>query len=239
MTVGRVPPDFELAVTPSPNELRHFEYSQIAFPSMKLDERILIAAAISQLSTSNPDYSLTQESAKSRPNSSRQPVCGELLFSRKFGHVSRLRRVKTRYSLLIFSAEDIFNRYNRLAEGRLLPGEGSQEIAAEWPPLANISETDSEYLIKAELREVEKKNVNMAVNDSVITIKGELRLEKDSEDEMQHRIESFYGSSSRGFSLPADVDESGIRAESNNGVLKVHLPKTEVQQPKSIKNKVK
>jgi len=75
-----------------------------------------------------------------------------------------------------------------------LPGEGSQEIAAEWRPLADISETNSEYLIKAELPEVEKKDVNVTVNDSVITIKGELRLEKDSEDEMQHRIESLYGS---------------------------------------------
>jgi len=84
MTVGRVPPDLELAVTPSPEELRHFEYSQIAFPSMKLDERISIAATISQLSTSTPDYSLTQDSAKSRPNSSHQPVYGELLFSRNF-----------------------------------------------------------------------------------------------------------------------------------------------------------
>jgi HSP20 family protein len=135
--------------------------------------------------------------------------------------------------------EDIFNRYSRSAGRRLLPGEGSQEMAAEWRPLANISETDSEYLIKAELPEVEKKDVNVAVNDGVITISGERRLEKDSEDEMQHRIESFYGSFSRSFSLPADVDESGIRAESKNGVLKVHLPKTEVQQPKSIEIKVK
>jgi HSP20 family protein len=135
--------------------------------------------------------------------------------------------------------DDIFNRYNRSTGGRLLPGEGSQEIAAEWRPLANISETDSEYLIKVELPEIEKKDVNVAVNDGVITIKGERRLEKDSEDETQHRIESFYGSFSRSFSLPADVDESGIRAESKNGVLKVHLPKTEVQQPKSIEIKVK
>ena len=135
--------------------------------------------------------------------------------------------------------EDVFNRYNRSFGRRLLPSEEGQEVAAEWRPLANISETDSEYLIKAELPEVDKEDVEVTVNDGVITIKGERRLEAKSDDEKQHRIESFYGSFSRSFSLPADVDESGIYAESKNGVLKVHLPKTEVQQPKSIEIKVK
>jgi len=135
--------------------------------------------------------------------------------------------------------EDIFSRYNRSIGSRLLPSEGGQEVAAEWRPLANISETDREYLIKAELPEVNKEDVDVAVNDGVITIKGERHFEKSSEDEKQHRIESFYGSFSRSFSLPADVDESGIRAETKNGLLKVHLPKTAVQRPKSIEIKVK
>ena len=135
--------------------------------------------------------------------------------------------------------EDLFNRYSRPLGGRMLPGEAGQEVAAEWRPLANISETDSEYLIKAELPDVNKEDVEVNVNDGVITIKGERRLEKKSDDEKQHRIESFYGSFARSFSLPADVDDSGIRAESKNGVLQVHLPKTEVQQPKSIEIKVK
>jgi len=135
--------------------------------------------------------------------------------------------------------EDIFSRYNRSIGSRLLPSEGGQEVAAQWRPLANISETDREYLIKAELPEVNKEDVDVAVNDGVITIKGERHFEKSSEDEKQHRIESFYGSFSRSFSLPADVDESGIRAETKNGLLKVHLPKTAVQRPKSIEIKVK
>ena len=135
--------------------------------------------------------------------------------------------------------EDIFSRYNRSIGSRLLPSEGGQEVAAQWRPLANISETDREYLIKAELPEVNKEDVDVAENDGVITIKGERHFEKSSEDEKQHRIESFYGSFSRSFSLPADVDESGIRAETKNGLLKVHLPKTAVQRPKSIEIKVK
>ena len=135
--------------------------------------------------------------------------------------------------------DDLFNRCNRSLGGRQLSGAEGQEERAEWRPLANISESDSEYLIKAELPEVNKEDVEVAVNDGVITIKGERRLEKKSEGEKQHRIESFYGSFARSFSLPADVDESGIHAESKNGVLVVHLPKTEVQRPKSIEIKVK
>jgi len=135
--------------------------------------------------------------------------------------------------------DDLFNRYSQSLGSRQLSGAESQEGAAEWRPLANISESDSEYLIKAELPEVNKEDVEVTVNDGVITIKGERRLEKKSEDEKLHRIESFYGSFARSFSLPADIDESGIRAESKNGVLEVHLPKAEVQRPKSIEIKVK
>jgi HSP20 family protein len=77
----------------------------------------------------------------------------------------------------------------------------------------------------------------VSVHDGVITIKGE-RIEKSDGDEKQHRVESFRGSFSRSFSLPADVDESAISAESKDGVLQVHLPKTEVKQPTPIEIKV-
>ena len=131
--------------------------------------------------------------------------------------------------------EDLFSRYNRLGGGRLLPGEGKQERAiADWRPAADISETGKEYLIKAELPAVKKENVDVSVHDGVITIKGERRIEKSDDDEKQHRVESFYGSFSRSFSLPADVDESAISAETRDGVLQVHLPKTEIRQPKPI-----
>ncbi len=131
--------------------------------------------------------------------------------------------------------EDLFSRYNRLGGGRLLPGEGKRERAiADWRPAADISETGKEYLIKAELPAVKKEDVDVSVHDGVITIKGERRIEKSDEDEKQHRVESFYGSFSRSFSLPADVDESAISAETKDGVLQVHLPKTEVVQPKPI-----
>ena len=65
------------------------------------------------------------------------------------------------------------------------------------------------------------------------------KMNKEEKDATKHRIESFYGSFSRSFSLPADVDETKISAKSENGVLKVHLPKTKVSKPKQVEIDVK
>lgn len=132
--------------------------------------------------------------------------------------------------------EDVLNRYSRLGGRAVSTGNGGE--AAEWRPAANISETDNEYIIKAELPEVSKEDVDVSVHDGIITIKGERRFEKTHDSEQTHRIESFYGSFARSFSLPADVDEDRIRAESKDGVLRVVLPKAEVQKAKPIEIQV-
>ena len=105
---------------------------------------------------------------------------------------------------------------------------------AAWTPTANVSETEKEYLIKAELPEVKKEDVKITLNDGVITISGERKREKEEKGANEIRIESFYGTFSRSFSLPDNVDPKGIRAESKDGVLRVHVPKTERTQPKTI-----
>lgn len=137
--------------------------------------------------------------------------------------------------------DDVFDRYNRLF-GRALTagrGEGEESNVVQWRPAANISETDKEYLIKAELPEVDKKDVEVSVHDGVIRIRGERRFERKDESEKHHRVESFYGTFARSFSLPADADESKIYAESKDGILAVHIPKTKAQQPKAIDIQVK
>jgi HSP20 family protein len=134
--------------------------------------------------------------------------------------------------------DDLFNRYNRRPGRQRLSGEIAEGDVVEWRPVANISETEKEYLIKAELPEVSRDDVEVTVHDGVITIKGERRMENTDENETQHRVESFYGSFSRSFSLPADVDETAIQAKSKDGMLKVHLPKAAVEQPKAIDIKV-
>ena len=108
---------------------------------------------------------------------------------------------------------------------------GAEEV---WSPTSNISETDKEYLIKAELPEVKKEDVKVELADGVITISGERKQEKESKDENVLRVESFYGTFSRSFSLPDNVDASAIKAECKDGVLRVHVPKKEPSQPKAI-----
>jgi len=135
--------------------------------------------------------------------------------------------------------DDVFDRYNRLLSRTVANGEQSASRGSvQWRPAANISETDTEYLIRAELPEVDKKDVEVTLHDGVLTIRGERRLEKRHESEKHHRLESFYGSFARSFNLPADVDEANIHAESKDGVLTVRLPKVEVAKPRPIEIKV-
>lgn len=136
--------------------------------------------------------------------------------------------------------DDLFNQYGRVLGRSVAPSaERGESNPVEWRPVANISETANEYLIKAELPEVAKKDIDVSVHEGVITIRGERRLENQASDEKHHRIESFYGSFARSFTLPADVDETKIQAESKDGVLTVRLPKTEARKPRPIEVQVR
>jgi len=109
----------------------------------------------------------------------------------------------------------------------------------DWTPTANVSETEKEYLIKAELPEVKKEDVQITLADGVLTISGERKMDKEEKDANEIRVESFYGSFSRSFALPSDANAQGITAESKDGVLRVHVPKTEQSKPKSVTIDVK
>jgi HSP20 family protein len=133
--------------------------------------------------------------------------------------------------------DDVFDRYRRFVARS--SDEENQGVNLNWRPVADISETDGEYLIKAALPEIDRKDVHVSVDGGRVTISGERKMDKEEEDATQHRIESFYGTFSRSFALPSDVDEEKITAKSENGVLKVHLPKTKVTMPKPIEIAVK
>lgn len=127
---------------------------------------------------------------------------------------------------------------NRMLSGNLarLPrfALGSQEgRKIEWSPSADISETDKEYVIRAELPAVKKEDVQVTFEDSMITIKGERRQQKENKDEKYHRVESFYGTFERTFSLPDNVNSDAIRCESRDGILTVHIPKIEIVKQKA------
>ncbi len=130
--------------------------------------------------------------------------------------------------------EDLLKTYNRA-----LAQNPSQEgvLSADWSPSVDIVENDDEFLIKAELPGVPKDDISVDVNNGVVTISGERKNEY--KDEKEHRIERFYGRFSRSFSLPENVDETRIEAESKDGVLIVHLPKAEEAKPKKISVSIK
>src|SRR5256885_14935994 len=133
--------------------------------------------------------------------------------------------------------EDFQNRLSTLF-GRPLRrgnGHGKEEITlADWTPLADITEDEKEYLIKAELPEMKKEDVKVTVENGVLTISGERKFEKEEKNKKYHRVERGYGTFMRSFTLPDDADANKIKAEVKNGLLKGHLPKSEHAKPKQI-----
>jgi HSP20 family protein len=120
---------------------------------------------------------------------------------------------------------------------RLLPS-GDDGNALEWSPTADISETDKEYLIRAALPAVKKEDVHVTVDSGMITIEGERKQRKEDKNEKLHRVETLYGSFTRSFSLPDDVDTNAIRCESSDGLLTVHIPKMKTTPSKPVEIKV-
>lgn len=117
--------------------------------------------------------------------------------------------------------EDMLRSYSPFF-GRGVTRNGEE---TQWKPIADITESEQEYLIKAELPEVKKEDVSITLEDNVITISGERKKEKETKKSNEIRIESFYGTFTRSFALPDNADTKAIHAESKDGVLKVHVPK--------------
>src|SRR5947199_3104473 len=137
--------------------------------------------------------------------------------------------------------EDFQNRLSTLF-GRPLRrtnGHGREEITlADWMPLADITEDEKEYLIKAELPEMKKEDVKVTAENGVLTISGERKFEKEEKKRKYHRVERGYGTFMRSFALPDDADFNKVNAEFKSGVLTVHVPKSEQAKPKQIEVKV-
>ena len=125
---------------------------------------------------------------------------------------------------------------NPLAHWSRLASEGNGGRKLQWAPFADISETEKEYVIRAELPAVKKEDVQVTLDDGVITIKGERKQAKEDKNEKFHLVETFYGSFERSFSIPDNVNPDAIHCESKDGVLSVHIPKTEApkHKPKQI-----
>lgn len=138
--------------------------------------------------------------------------------------------------------QDMSDRLNRMIARPASGGNGGQgrEVmtVADWTPTVDISETEAEYAIKAELPEVKREDVKVTVEDGVLTIQGERKQEKEEKAKKYHRVERSYGRFVRTFTLPDTVDESKVKAEYTDGILHLHLPKSEKAKPKQIDVKV-
>lgn len=105
---------------------------------------------------------------------------------------------------------------------------------ADWTPSVDISETDTAYLIKGEIPGVKKEDVKVTVQDGMLTIQGERKMEKEEKGKKFHRVERSYGSFVRSFRLPDDADENKVKAEFKDGMINVTLAKSAKAKTKAI-----
>jgi len=111
--------------------------------------------------------------------------------------------------------------------------EGST-ATAEWAPTVDIKEEAERFLIHADIPGVNPEEIDVSMEDGVLTIKGEKKTEAETEKEGYKRVERTYGSFYRRFSLPDTANPDAISAASKHGVLEIVIPKREAVQPKKI-----
>lgn len=112
--------------------------------------------------------------------------------------------------------------------------EGSSVATSDWVPAVDIKEEDSDFVIVADIPGVDPKDIEVHMENGILTIKGEKESEKKDEREGYKRVERTFGSFYRRFSLPDTADPDRITAKSNHGVLEVRIAKQEKVQPRKI-----
>lgn len=110
----------------------------------------------------------------------------------------------------------------------------SEPASRPWSPAVDIYETENELVLKADLPDIDPKNVGIQVENSTLTLKGERKFEQEKNGKGFHRIERSYGSFVRAFSLPETVDSEHVKADYKNGVLTITIQKKEVAKPRTI-----
>jgi HSP20 family protein len=111
--------------------------------------------------------------------------------------------------------------------------------ARPWSPAVDISETENALVLKADVPEVDLKDIDVRVENQTLTIAGERKFEQGKSGDAYHRIERSYGQFVRSFSIPNTFDTEQVSAELKNGVLSVTLPKKEAAKPRQVKIEVK
>jgi len=130
--------------------------------------------------------------------------------------------------------EEMTNRLNRIFRKEV----NVNDMLADWAPAMDVQETASEYLIKADLPEVKKEDVKVSLEEGVLAVEGERKLEQEETGKKFHRVERSYGKFVRRMMLPADIDPQKVAADFKDGVLNIHLPKSPAIKPQAIDVKV-
>lgn len=133
------------------------------------------------------------------------------------------------------NVDQLFNSF--LGTGSLFGrsvGEGLQDA---WVPAVDVQETPKSFVFTAELPGLGKDDIEITLEENLLTLSGARELEEKAEDETFHRIERAYGKFSRSFSLPSQVDNSQVEASFTDGLLTIEVPKSEQAQPRKIEIK--
>jgi HSP20 family protein len=123
---------------------------------------------------------------------------------------------------------------NRLFETSFKANTDKSALTA-WAPAVDIYETENELVIKADLPDVAEKDIDVRIENNMLTIRGERKFEESVKEDNYLRVERAYGSFSRSFSLPNTVNTEAIKASYKDGVLKIELPKRAESKPKQVK----
>ncbi len=130
------------------------------------------------------------------------------------------------------------DRLNRIFDDAFRGSRGASEeewaLGGSWAPSVDIYEQEGNIVLKAELPGLDPKDVDVHVENNVLTLRGERKLDNEVKQENYHRVERSYGAFSRSFTLPSVVDTDKIKAEFKDGLLRLVLPKKEEAKPKQI-----
>jgi HSP20 family protein len=123
--------------------------------------------------------------------------------------------------------------FDRLFGPDLFDGVEGKEFRS-WSPAVDIFERGDDLVLRAEVPDVKKEDLELKVENDVLTLGGERKCDESVERDSYHRIERHYGSFRRSFTLPSSVDSARIKATCQDGVLEVVLPKAEAAKPRQI-----
>lgn len=126
------------------------------------------------------------------------------------------------------------DQMNRVFEDSVFRGRAADSSLTAWAPAVDILETENELVLKADLPDVNEKDIDIRMENNTLTIRGERKFEQQVSEDNYLRIERTYGSFSRSFSLPSTVDPESIQADYSRGVLTVRMPKREESKPRQI-----